>query len=386
MKKLLIYNKRSILQHVIFSISFSLLLLIFIIYFSPVRYYQQSFEKYKKANLKNTYFVINSNQKKLSKEFFIELKNKKNVKNIFLNVFPNWKIDENSGLYSLPQFYDLEDYNIFPIKLNNDINILKLKKLPENNYYLILSPFSKAKVGDKIRLVDKDNNIVILHAISREKIDQIYLDTFNYSSKNIWANIFKISNKRDYIIVDNKYDSIYKWFNSNNFLIEFSENEKNKNESVINYLKSNDFYLEGAANINANTVQTINRAIYLNISFLITGFLIFTLLFINLSFLNNYRFNKRYIIYRKLGATNLEIVFYRILANILALLFGLLLSWIFIYILNIIKPDIIFMKENLSFDTTLFTWTLTIFMFYVLLSCFIQIVNLRDKFKKRGCR
>ncbi|MFM1535450.1 hypothetical protein ABGF25_02180, partial [Helcococcus ovis] len=181
MKKLLIYNKRSILQHVIFSISFSLLLLIFIIYFSPVRYYQQSFEKYKKANLKNTYFVINSNQKKLSKEFFIELKNKKNVKNIFLNVFPNWKIDENSGLYSLPQFYDLEDYNIFPIKLNNDINILKLKKLPENNYYLILSPFSKAKVGDKIRLVDKDNNIVILHAISREKIDQIYLDTFNYS-------------------------------------------------------------------------------------------------------------------------------------------------------------------------------------------------------------
>ncbi|WP_167626720.1 hypothetical protein, partial [Helcococcus ovis] len=323
---------------------------------------------------------------KLSKEFFIDLKNKENVKNIFLNVFPNWKIDENSGLYSLPQFYDLEDYNIFPIKLNNDINILKLKKLPENNYYLILSPFSKAKVGDKIRLVDKDNNIVILHAISREKIDQIYLDTFNYSSKNIWANIFKISNKRDYIIVDNKYDSIYKWFNSNNFLIEFSENEKNKNESVINYLKSNDFYLEGAANINANTVQTINRAIYLNISFLITGFLIFTLLFINLSFLNNYRFNKRYIIYRKLGATNLEIVFYRILANILALLFGLLLSWIFIYILNIIKPDIIFMKENLSFDTTLFTWTLTIFMFYVLLSCFIQIVNLRDKFKKRGCK
>ncbi|MFM1541786.1 hypothetical protein ABGF49_03730 [Helcococcus ovis] len=386
MKKLLIYNKRSILQHVIFSISFSLLLLIFIIYFSPVRYYQQSFEKYKKANLKNVYFVINSNQKKLSKEFFIDLKNKENVKNIFLNVFPNWKIDENSGLYSLPQFYDLEDYNTFPIELNNDINILKLEKLPENNYYLILSPFSKAKVGDKIRLVDKDNNIVILHAISREKIDQIYLDTFNYSSKNIWANIFKISNKRDYIIVDNKYDSIYKWFNSNNFLIEFSENEKNKNESVINYLKSNDFYLEGAANINANTVQTINRAIYLNISFLITGFLIFTLLFINLSFLNNYRFNKRYIIYRKLGATNLEIVFYRILANILALLFGLLLSWIFIYILNIIKPDIIFMKENLSFDTTLFTWTLTIFMFYVLLSCFIQIVNLRDKFKKRGCR
>lgn len=386
MKKLLIYNKRSILQHVIFSISFSLLLLIFIIYFSPVRYYQQSFEKYKKANLKNVYFVINSNQKKLSKEFFIDLKNKENVKNIFLNVFPNWKIDENSGLYSLPQFYDLEDYNTFPIELNNDINILKLEKLPENNYYLILSPFSKAKVGDKIRLVDKDNNTVILHAISREKVDQIYLDSFNYSSKNIWANIFKISNKRDYIIVDNKYDSIYKWFNSNNFLIEFSENEKNKNESVINYLKSNDFYLEGAANINANTVQTINRAIYLNISFLITGFLIFTLLFINLSFLNNYRFNKRYIIYRKLGATNLEIVFYRILANILALLFGLLLSWIFIYILNIIKPDIIFMKENLSFDTTLFTWTLTIFMFYVLLSCFIQIVNLRDKFKKRGCR
>ncbi|MFM1583561.1 hypothetical protein, partial [Helcococcus ovis] len=87
MKKLLIYNKRSILQHVIFSISFSLLLLIFIIYFSPVRYYQQSFEKYKKANLKNVYFVINSNQKKLSKEFFIDLKNKENVKNIFLNVF-----------------------------------------------------------------------------------------------------------------------------------------------------------------------------------------------------------------------------------------------------------------------------------------------------------
>ncbi|MFM1538365.1 hypothetical protein, partial [Helcococcus bovis] len=266
-------------------------------------------------------------------------------------------------------------------ELNNDIDLLKLKKLPENNYYLILSPYSKSRVGDKITLEDKNKNNIILHAISRLKIDQIYLNTNDISSKNIWTNILKINNKQDLIIVNNKYNEPYNWINSSNFLIEFSENEKIENAKVINYLKTNDFSLESAANITKNTSQVINRSLYLNINFLITGFIIFTLLFINISFLNNFRFNKRYMIYRKLGATKLEVALYRILCNIFALSFGLLLSWIYIYILNLIKPEIIFMKDNLSFDNVLFIWTLIIFVIYVLLGSIVQTVSLRVKYE-----
>ncbi|MFM1524318.1 MULTISPECIES: hypothetical protein [Helcococcus] len=102
MKKLLIYNKRNIVQQVIFSISFSLVLLIFIIYFSPVRYYQQSLEKFENSNLKNTYLVINPEQKVTKKDFFANLIKRENVKNVFLQAFPNFKINESIGLYSLP--------------------------------------------------------------------------------------------------------------------------------------------------------------------------------------------------------------------------------------------------------------------------------------------
>lgn len=384
MNKLIIYNKRNILQQFIFAFAFSLLLFIFTVYFAPIRFYDKSFETFKDSKLNEAYYITNLEHNKLSREYFRELKRKGIVKNIFLQAIPNWKINEETGLYSVPQFFDIQDFNTFPIKINENIDISKLDELNKDNYYLILSPLSKAKVGDIINIFDSNNNKIVLHAIARQKLDQIHLYTYETSSNSTWPDILKIYNKQDYILVKDKFNLKNEWTISDNFILDLKENKTQTNNLFLEKLKKNDFKIESVEQISRNTSNNIEKSIYLNISFLIIGFLIFTLLFINLSFLNTFRFKKRYIIYRKLGSTKFEIVFYRILANIVSLAFGLLLSWLYVYILNMIKPEQIFMRENLLFDITLFLWTFYIFIFYVLLSSVIQIINVNNDIAQRG--
>lgn len=373
MKLLYMYNKRNIVHSVIYTILMSIVFIVFILYISPIRYNQRALDLIKDSKIENFAFkYTNDASIEDSEEIIKKVEEYKSVKNVFYTSFPDWKINETTGLYSIPQVIDLDYLKYFPVSLKDKVKLNELKKLPENNFYILLSHKSDIQVGEIVEIENSKGEKITLHPIGRLRKNQFNLDFSNTSSRNDINQMVGITDD-DYVLVDDIDKMNLNLTYGSNFIVEY-KNQNLDYEDSENYLKSVGYKSTSYKEIFKNTESVLYQLRYQNLNLIISFFVVFILFYINTTYLSNINYKKRYILYMKLGSNKKEIISYRFLFQAITVISSVLISIFLIELLKIVKSEFIFYGDGLIFDFGIYVYAVYLGIIFLSINMIIQIV------------